>query len=106
MPKLSHHHKHRFILKNIGSKEKPYKVYVCEKPACTSYFPPKLVVGKLVECCRCHEPFVFPKAYLISNHGEPIVKPHCYECTRKRPKGKLVEDIAEFLTEKLPEPLI
>lgn len=100
MANKSTNHNHRFVLRNIGNKEKPYKVYACIKPACTSYFKPELIVGKLVECFRCHEPMIYPKSALVGNHGTPLVKPHCVECTRKHQKGKLVDNIAEFLIEK------
>lgn len=75
-------HIHRYILRNLGSKEKPRKLYACSLPDCTHFMPTnKLVIGKHSLCWGCGEQFVIGYDQIRAHQ----VKPTCRDCKDKRP---------------------
>lgn len=89
-------HIHRYKKVNIGSKEKPYEVYRCMKPACSHYIPLHLAENKICECNRCFKPMILTKEILRHTGGKPMARPHCSDCV-KRKKPSAVEAIAAYL---------
>jgi hypothetical protein len=96
MPSRAANHTHRYKKKNIGQNGKRYLVYFCTKPLCSHYVPVTLAEGKMCECYICDSPFIITKAIVSGSSGEPMTRPHCLDCTKKR-KAKDVEAIAAFL---------
>lgn len=73
-------HVHKYILRNLGTDEKPRKVYACSYPDCTHFMPSKeLVIGKKSICWKCAEQFVLGKDQVRFN----VVKPKCLDCRKK-----------------------
>lgn len=87
-------HLHRYRKVNIGTKEKKYEVYRCQKPACSHYVPLALAEGKLCECNRCHEPMIIGKVQLNGSSGRAMARPHCNTCVEKKvdPNVKALAD--------------
>ena len=78
MPPLKHTHKYK--LKNLGTKEKPRKVYACVALNCTHYMPVKRdVVNKLSVCWQCDKEFTVT----ADIPRKSIVKPRCLVCRGK-----------------------
>lgn len=74
-------------------------VYRCMKPDCSHFLHKELVVGKMAECPRCHEPFILSKANMSER-----TYPHCENCTEKKiettPVSIPVDVLAQFLEKK------
>ena len=80
----SKNHIHKYKLINIGSKDKPTKVYGCALPGtdCKHYlFPKGKVVGKMSICWKCDAEFMITAD--ISRKSR--VYPTCPRC-----RGKVV----------------
>lgn len=73
-------HVHKYQLVNLGTEDKPYKVYKCMKVGCSHYHPRKqLVVNQYSICHKCGNDFVIT-ADLVRNN---TVKPKCKNCSGK-----------------------
>lgn len=83
-------HIHKLKRINIGTKSVPYKVYKCILASCSSYFPMKLIEGKIVLCNRCNEPMVMTKLAMT------LALPHCLDCTESTRK-ETIGIISEYL---------
>ncbi len=90
-------HTHRYKKVNLSNtKDKPYYVYKCQKPACSHYLPVTLAEGTICECNKCFNPMLLTKAILTHSSGGPMTRPHCNDCV-KRKKSDAVDAIAAFL---------
>jgi hypothetical protein len=77
MAAKSHTHKYRLI--NIGSKEKPRKVYACSLPDCSHHIPThqrKTIIGKESICWECDKKMIMSRDIVRKN----VVKPRCWHC--------------------------
>lgn len=75
MPPKSHVHKYKYI--NLGTKEKPRKVYACSLPDCTHHMLSlSQVLGKESICWKCGDEMIM-SADIIAKRK---VKPKCYKC--------------------------
>ena len=71
-------HTHQYKRIDLSQKEdKHYFVYKCQKPDCSHYLIPALVLGKLCECPRCGEDFIIEREHL------DLVSPRCNNCKRE-----------------------
>lgn len=78
-------HIHKYVLRDIGSSQKPRKVYACAHSDCTHFMPSKeLVIGKKSICWQCGEEFIM-NAWIVSREK---VKPRCNDCRRASKKDK------------------
>jgi hypothetical protein len=91
-------HLHRYKKVNLSStKDKPYLVYKCVKPACPHYTPVALAEGILCECNKCSEPMIITKSVLVHSGNKPMAKPHCPNCIVRK-NAKDVTAIADYIT--------
>lgn len=76
-------HTHKYILRNIGSRVKPRKVYACSISDCTHFMPSMaMVIGKETICWQCLKKTIITTDMV----RKKIKKPRCYDC---RSKSKL-----------------
>ncbi len=74
-------HIHKYIRRNIGTKEKPTERYCCADSSCTHFMPSlQLVIGKDSICWECGDVFQIS----IDQVQNLIKKPRCYECRTKK----------------------
>lgn len=86
---------HYHIYKRINlSKAGKHIVYRCMKPDCSHFLREELVVNRIAECPRCHNPFKLTKALMHKK-----VNPHCPDCTQR--KVKVDNEKVNSLLEKL-----
>lgn len=88
-------HVHKYIYKNIGSREKPRRVYACAHPECSHYTPNvSLVRGKKSVCWQCNEEMILTNDIVRKR----IVKPRCLVCRGKeKPKEESTDRAIEML---------
>lgn len=86
----NHIHKYKRVNLTRDPKKKPYIVFACEQPGCSTYYTELLIIGQLAECWRCGDPFVIDK--VSAGH----VKPHCSACI-KRKLPKIVDDLSKLV---------
>lgn len=70
-------HIHQYKRVNLG-RDRPYLVYKCVKPGCSTYLRPELLEGKFAECPRCDSTFI------VERHMLELVTLHCDNCTQVR----------------------
>ena len=94
-------HTHKYIYKNIGSKERPRKVYACGYPDCSHFMPTiSQAKGKETICWQCGDKMI------LSNDLVRVrkVKPRCLECRgkvkRAEPEKKMDRAIEMLLALK------
>lgn len=93
-------HLHRYKKVNLSrDKDNPFLVYQCTKPTCSHYIRMELSEGKMCECNICGEPMIITRATLTHSSGNPMAKPRCNNCVRRR-KSDTVDAISEFLQGK------
>lgn len=93
-------HLHRYKRINLSKKGiDPYWVYKCVKPGCSHYIPTALSEGQICECNKCYEPMVITKVVLKGYKNNPLVRPHCPECSKTK-AFKQVDIITAFLDSK------
>lgn len=100
MSKNKNEHLHRYKKVNIGRNGNVFFVYVCTKAHCTHYIALHLAEGKQCECNRCYQPMIMDRNVLKAGGKDPMVKPHCPKCTRKRKTENVnaSDAIAAFLS--------
>ena len=79
-------HVHKYILRNIGKRDKPRKVYACALPDCTHFMPHKaLVLGKKSICWQCEEEFIITSDIVGKKDGSrrEKIKLRCPSCRGK-----------------------
>jgi uncharacterized paraquat-inducible protein A len=92
MPAANHVHRYKKV--NLGrsrgtkNNKDAYWVYRCMKPNCTHYIPIKLAEGQQCECNRCGMNMIITRVQLYGSSQEPMTKPHCNACIRKRTKNE------------------
>ena len=70
-------HVHKYRLVNLGTKEKPRKVYACAHPECTHFMPHlRHVLGKKTICWKCNKETIMSD-YILKNL---TVHPRCKGC--------------------------
>lgn len=74
-------HVHKYKRAKLG---KDYLVYKCMLPNCPHYLPRKLVVGRQSLCWICAGQFI------MSTESSSMTRPHCPQCTRRRPRRESV----------------
>jgi len=77
MPVKKHIHKYRLV--NIGTRDKPKKVYACSLPDCSHFIPHhlrKTVIGKKTICWECDKEMIMSRDIVRKN----TVKPRCWHC--------------------------
>lgn len=73
-------HIHKYILRNIGSKNKPRKVYACGFSDCTHFMPSaSLVIGKKSICWGCGDEFTIARHQIYQKRK----KLKCNRCRDK-----------------------
>lgn len=88
-------HTHKYILRDIGTKEKPRKVYCCALPDCTHFMPQKvLVIGKKSICWKCNTEFTIPKELVDTDR----VKLKCTKCRKLFHKKGREEEVKELVS--------
>jgi hypothetical protein len=92
-------HLHRYRKVNLGRRPRvKYLVYKCIKPACSHYVPMHLAEGQLCECNRCGQPMIIGKIQLTGSSQEPMARPHCVDCIKRRKTDETtVAAITDFL---------
>lgn len=81
IPMAVRDHIHRYILRNLGTKNEPKKKYCCSFPDCTKIIHSKsLIIGKLTICWSCNESFILGNDQVRLN----VVKPKCKDCRAKK----------------------
>lgn len=96
-------HLHLYKKVNLTRKKgkEPYLVYRCTKPLCPHYLPLDLAEGKMCECNVCGEPMVITRETLTHSSGNPMARPRCTNCI-KRKNTDTVDAIAAFLAGTKP----
>ena len=91
---FSHTHSFVFWKNNFGER-----TFRCIHPECYKILPVSLLIGKLNECCLCHQ-----IKFTLTKEDLRRVKPRCENCSNtKEAKRKRV--IKEFLeATAVPEP--
>lgn len=98
-------HIHRFQRVNLGKetydrktktyKKEKYIVFRCIKPGCPHYIRQRLLLNRVAECNICGEPFIISKQAVL------MAKPHCANCTKRKPstiaKLKAAEEAMKLL---------
>ena len=84
-------HTHCYIRIKLGKNKRIE--YKCSIPGCVHHLRyPELVVGRMTQCNRCNDEFIFEKRHL------ELAKPHCDKCTNSRNKDR--EKLLELLGAK------
>jgi hypothetical protein len=103
----SKNHIHRVKRVNIGSREKPYLVYMCMDGAdvCTSYFRPIHMLNKLVRCWACRTPFTFTSRN-VEQAMPRCLNPACAmpkspQAKEKHKESTQRKDVADDILKKL-----
>jgi hypothetical protein len=92
MPKKTHTHK--YILRNIGSKVKPRKVYACSLPDCSHFMPTMaLVIGKETICWQCLKKTIITTDMI----RKKVKKPRCLDCrTKSKLKPEQIQEVKKL----------
>lgn len=85
-------HKYRRLrLKSRQERGKPYYIFKCQLPGCTTFKARDIVVGDETLCWKCGKPFQMTYAATY------LAKPHCPSCTDSKKGGPSVSDIESNL---------
>lgn len=91
-------HTHKYIKRELGTKEKPSHVYACALPNCTHFMPKNmegLLIGKTSICWECEAEFPIT----INQIRKAIKKPRCMSCRKRlkeddaKPMDKAIDDL-------------
>ena len=87
-------HTHKYILRNIGKRDKPRLVYACALPDCSHFMPTmEQVKGKESICWQCDKKMVMDNETIRKRRK----KPRCINCIAIS-KGKIKKEEIDRLS--------